>query len=224
MPMIKSTGNMYPWCTHTWNPIKGRCIHDCSYCYMKKIHQRYRKYWRDLNFSQKEMRTNLGEGNFIFVGSSTDMFSRQVPKKWILDVLNHCNEYPNNTYLFQSKNPERYVEFAIKLPMGCIIGTTIETNRFIQISKAPNTEDRVFWMSNYIIGDKMVSIEPIMDFDLDVIIKWMRDINPKFVSIGADSKNSGLSEPCPEKVKALILRLGKFTDVRVKKNLGRLIG
>jgi len=191
---------------------------------MKKIHQRYRKYWRDLNFSQKEMRTNLGEGNFIFVGSSTDMFSRQVPKKWILDVLNHCNEYPNNTYLFQSKNPERYVEFAIKLPMGCIIGTTIETNRFIQISKAPNTEDRVFWMSNYIIGDKMVSIEPIMDFDLDVIIKWMRDINPKFVSIGADSKNSGLSEPCPEKVKALILRLGKFTDVRVKKNLGRLIG
>ena len=28
---------MYEFVTHTWNPIKGKCYHDCSYCYMKKI-------------------------------------------------------------------------------------------------------------------------------------------------------------------------------------------
>ena len=27
-------GNMYGFITHTWNPIKGHCYHQCSYCYM----------------------------------------------------------------------------------------------------------------------------------------------------------------------------------------------
>ena len=27
---------MYPWVTHTWNPLAGRCKHDCNYCYMKR--------------------------------------------------------------------------------------------------------------------------------------------------------------------------------------------
>jgi len=35
--MIKSKGNMYDWVDYTWNPIKGKCEHDCSYCYMKKF-------------------------------------------------------------------------------------------------------------------------------------------------------------------------------------------
>ena len=32
----KSTGNMYEFITHTWNPIVGECYHKCSYCYVKK--------------------------------------------------------------------------------------------------------------------------------------------------------------------------------------------
>jgi DNA repair photolyase len=35
MPLNPSKGNMYPFVTHTWNPIRGKCPHDCSYCYMK---------------------------------------------------------------------------------------------------------------------------------------------------------------------------------------------
>lgn len=36
--MIKeSKGNMYEFVTHTWNPIKGKCSHGCTYCYMKKM-------------------------------------------------------------------------------------------------------------------------------------------------------------------------------------------
>ena len=36
--MIKeSKGNMYEFVTHTWNPIKGKCFHGCTYCYMKKM-------------------------------------------------------------------------------------------------------------------------------------------------------------------------------------------
>ena len=35
MALRKSKGNMYSFITHTWNPVKGICYHDCSYCYMK---------------------------------------------------------------------------------------------------------------------------------------------------------------------------------------------
>ena len=31
----KQKGNMYGFVTHTWNVIKGKCPHDCEYCYMK---------------------------------------------------------------------------------------------------------------------------------------------------------------------------------------------
>ena len=34
MAMNKQKGNMYGFVTHTWNAIKGRCSHNCSYCYM----------------------------------------------------------------------------------------------------------------------------------------------------------------------------------------------
>lgn len=33
----ESKGNMYDWVTHTWNPIKGKCSHNCNYCFMKKM-------------------------------------------------------------------------------------------------------------------------------------------------------------------------------------------
>ena len=37
MNLNQSKGNMYEFITHTWNPIKDRCYHDCAYCYMKSI-------------------------------------------------------------------------------------------------------------------------------------------------------------------------------------------
>lgn len=40
MVLNEQKGNMYNFITHTWNPIKGKCWHDCSYCYMKKFKQK----------------------------------------------------------------------------------------------------------------------------------------------------------------------------------------
>jgi len=36
MALVKQKGNMYEFVTHMWGPIKGKCKHNCSYCYMKK--------------------------------------------------------------------------------------------------------------------------------------------------------------------------------------------
>lgn len=215
MPMNRQSGNMYLFVTHTWNPIRGKCPHNCYYCYMRRFKL------GELRLEQKELKTDLGSDNYIFVGSSTDMFAAAVPSEWIADVLIHCNRYPNNTYLFQSKNPQRFQEFQRIFPKNTILGTTIESNRIYKISGAPGPSDRQ-WHIQSDRFDVMISIEPILDFDLDVMVNWIKDIGPKFVSIGADSKNHDLPEPSADKIQQLIKELRTFTEVREKNNLKRL--
>lgn len=42
-----------------------------------------------LRLELKELKVNLGEGNFIFVGSSTDEWAANVPSEWIGNLVLH---------------------------------------------------------------------------------------------------------------------------------------
>ena len=162
----------------------------------------------------------------MFVQDCGDLFSNAVPSKWIDQVLIHCRKYPGNTYLFQSKNPARFIEFSGRFPEKRILGTTLETNRQNHLSQAPDINDR----AHYIRVMKgrgfkvMVSIEPILDFDHHQFVQIIKNICPAFVSIGADSKRSALTEPSPMKLEMLIKELQEFVEIRLKSNLTRLLG
>jgi len=217
----KSKGNMYSFCTHTWNTVKGECPHFCEYCFMRKFKLGPRR------FDASELKTNLGSGNVIFVGSSNDMFAETVPAEWIQKTLLHCKDYPGNQYLFQSKNPERFKMYMGWFPEHVILGTTIETNRWYgeyRVSYAPAPFQRVVAMQSFAERNiyPMVTIEPIMDFDLEIMVKWMKCLRPRWINIGADSKGHNLPEPTAEKTMSLIEELRKFTQVKVKPNLKRI--
>lgn len=127
----ESSGFMYKFVHYTWNPIKGECQHNCTYCYMK----RYNEDIGQPRLADGEFRTNFGKGNSIFIGSSTDMFAENIPSEWIVRVLDFCLQRNNpekpNTFLLQSKNPKRFLEFIHHPLMDHVVfGTTIETNRF----------------------------------------------------------------------------------------------
>lgn len=226
MALKKQSGNMYDFVTHMWSPIKGKCSHSCSYCYVTDTAKRYNKEQKPLHLDEKDLNTNLGEGNFIFVCHTCDMFAEDVKTRWIQDVLEKCNQYNKNRYLFQSKNPKRMYDWLQDIPTGSLIGTTIETNRNIVESKAPAVTER----ASYMYGLKthhwetMITIEPIFDFDLYDMIKLIQVAQPDWVNIGADSKGHKLPEPTPEKIKALIEALKKETDVKLKGNLKRIYG
>lgn len=218
MSLNESKGNMYDWVTHTWNTVKGACPHDCTYCYMKR--------WgklKPVRFDAKELKTDLGSGNFIFVGSSCDMWAKDIPLDWKQKTINHCLDF-DNTYLFQTKNPRGLIGWAIA--DRSLICTTIETNRFYPeiMGKSPTPFERAESMnkiSEY--ATTYVTIEPIMDFDLDELVGMIWICNPKQVNIGADSGHNNLPEPSKEKVLALIDELQKFTTIARKSNLGRLL-
>ena len=215
----KQTGNMYAWITHTWNPIKGNCPHACSYCYMKR--------WDvgELRLDPKELKTNLKSENVIFIGSGTDAFCEQVPGDWIERVLSHCQGF-DNRYLFQSKNPARFKEFIGSYPENTILGTTLETDHLLDgVSSAPGILERVDAMRELSGAGfvTMLTIEPVIDFDPVAFLDLLRDCNPAWVNIGADSKRNRLPEPSSKKVEQLLSGIKSFTRVHAKRNLDRLM-
>ncbi len=215
MGLNKSKGQMYDWVTHTWNVVKGECYHNCSYCYMKR--------WGKLNparFDKKELKTDLGNDNFIFVGSSCDMFSQSISEGWIRTILEYCMKF-DNQYLFQSKNPFRFIDNGLIFPDNSVYCTTIESNRFYDgfMWNSPDPHLRAYNMPI----NNFVTIEPIMDFDLLEMIILIKICQPKQVNIGADSGKNNLPEPSKEKLVQLIEGLKEFTTIHKKRNLGRIL-
>lgn len=225
MPLnfVKPNSNMYGFINATWNVIKGKCPHDCAYCYMKRFKQ------SPLHFDEKELKTDLGEGNFIFVGSSCDMWAYGISEEWISMILEYCLQFPKNRFLFQSKNPQRFREFYGKFSSQSVLGTTLESNReYPEIYRdARPVFERHLSISEVCKEDGnevMITIEPILDFDFKEFADMIYDIEPSWVNIGADSKGHNLPEPPPEKIMDLIAELNTFTEVNIKKNLKRIIG
>ena len=214
-----SKGNMYSFVTHTWNTVKGKCPHDCHYCYMKRFPQ------KEIRFDKKELKTDLEQSNFIFVGSSCDMWADAVPKEWIFETLDYCRQFKNK-YLFQSKNPQRMRDFQDYIPINSVLGTTIETNRqFRAMGNAPNPHNRA--LALFFLSFKfktMVTVEPIIDFEPIELYYLISMCNPEWINIGADSKNSNLPEPNADKINELVRNLKqKGITVKNKDNLKRLL-
>jgi len=215
-----SKGNMYDFITHTFNTVKGTCPHGYTYCYMRRFGEQ-----KPVRFDAKELKTDLGARNFIFVGSSCDMWAEDIPNSWISETLGKCREADLDAFLFQSKSPWRFEPWAGSIPAGSILCTTVETNRTYRnvMGICPTPWSRALSMANLSTFRRFVTIEPIMDFDFDALVELVKRCEPEQVNIGADSGGNHLPEPSAEKVRALIDELQKFTTIARKTNLARLL-
>lgn len=226
----KSQGNMYPWVTHTHSHLGGECPHKCSYCYVNNPRfGRPLKYQGELRLIEDEFKVKYGEGKTIFVENCNDMFAKEVPDGFINLIIDHCLAYPQNTYVLQSKNPDRMLKWVglFEDAGNFIVGTTIESNRWYPqiMGTAPAPECRasaMMEMCSFCVK-RFVTVEPVLDFDVDVLANWIAKINPAFLNLGADSKGRGLPEPTFEKIMALTAKLKEYgIELREKHNLERL--
>jgi len=219
MKLNESRGNMYSFITHTGNAIKGRCYHDCSYCYMKKWGKQ-----KKIRLEKSELKGDIGTGKFIFIGSSCDMFAPDIKEEWILDTLEYLRQF-DNRYMFQSKSPKQIVNFTQNLPPKSVVCTTIETNIWFPkiMGKSPTPQERAEGMDMLHGIEKYVTIEPVMVFDLEPLVELIEKCDPVQVNIGADSGGNHLPEPKKDDVLQLISELEKFTKVKQKSNLKRLL-
>jgi len=111
----------------------------------------------------------------------------------------------------------RYLEFSDTLMEmdNIILGATIETNRTVdylawKITEAPAPDARLAGMWSLRLrgfNNLMVSIEPILDFNLETFVEMLANIRTAFVYVGYDNYNHKLPEPPLHKAKALVRSL-----------------
>jgi len=213
--------NMYEDSIFQWNIFKG-CHFDCVYCrksyqlqakrqkhrcqacydYTPHLHlERLQDDWIKKNLPKKT------EGDqFIWCCSSGDISF--LNKGWMQTILDKIKTMPDLTFFMQTKNPQCF--WNLNLPENIILGITLETNRgkdYDKISGAQIPPLRVLDFIERIWDRKFITIEPILDFDMDNFIDLITEINPERIYIGYDTKKCKLPEPSLKKTLKLIKKL-----------------
>ena len=160
-----------PWVTNpdgsagfTSNPVRRQCLHNCPYCYAEKIRQRY-KQPAEVSFHPEELEKirRRKKPATIFMGSMHDIFGDWVPDEWIHKIISTTQECPQHTFLFLTKNPERYANLYI--PENCWLGYT-DTGE----------HDYRNWVHLRYFKNTFVSCEPLLGSNLNInfdVIKWL---------------------------------------------------
>ena len=222
--------SMYVDSVKQWNPFVG-CKYDCLYC--KSSFQRQAKRQKQncmscYRYEPHEHPNRLddslpptGPGEFIFTCANSDITF--CTTEYLKKIIERIKREPKKTFVIQSKNPKTFAR--VTFPANVILGTTIETNRDelnkqAKISKAPPPSQRFTDFLKIKHARKMVTIEPVLKFDLAVMLDWIKQLKPIKVWIGYDSKSNTLPEPEVSEVKALekaIKALDLGIEVKEKK-------
>jgi len=178
-------------------------------------------------FHEKELLKTFSPGEFIAVSLMGDIAF--ATKEQFLRILARIREFPQTHFLIQSKNPKQLYDWredwGITLPPNVYLGTTIETNRDYGLTKAPKPIERFRYLAGYPHNLKFLSVEPIMDFDLEEMVNWVTLMQPDIIEVGADNYHNHLQEPPRWKVEALLERLRAICPVVIEKEgLERLKG
>jgi DNA repair photolyase len=159
--------------------------------------EKYGKKQNPLHLDEKELRTDLGQYNFIFICSGCDLFHPYIPDQWIGRIADRTKIF-DNRYLWHTKNPQRYLDWRESFGKNDVLCATIETNHYVPeiMGNAPAPEKR----ANAVAAlpkkyQRMITVEPIMKFNLKEFSHMILCAQPDQVNIGADSGNNKLPEP-----------------------------
>jgi DNA repair photolyase len=210
---------MFKSVTRTWNPFVG-CLFQCTYCWARRLAEtklkdspRYRDGFQPKPV-EEELTRQFKPGEFVFVSDMGDI--AWASRSWVVEILERIMRFPQTDFLLQSKNPRKFSEWHLYVPANVYLGTTIETTEDYGFTKAPPPWERYLALASLRHPRKFISIEPIMDFRLDLLTEWIEKIGPDIVEVGYDNYNNRLTEPKLDKTLELIQRIGQFTKVEKK--------
>jgi hypothetical protein len=210
--------------TQTWNPFKG-CDFKCSCCVPSFQAQAKRQkhncsdcYDYTPHYHEERLKI-IPNAKQVFVCGNADIaFCEPDYLKRIIDAIKKAP--PKKTFYLQTKKPSCLAPVLSMLPSNVILLTTLETNRdkgYAEISKAPPPSERFKQFLKLDYPRKVVTIEPIMDFDVDEFSDMILQINPEYVWIGKNSHDEAAKLPNPpnDKIAALLKKL-LAKGIRVK--------
>jgi hypothetical protein len=216
--VIVEQGRMYPG-VKTWNPFLG-CEFDCSYCdpSFKKVLRwiankngcedchSYKPHYHPERLKPEKIPSE--ETVFVF-GQGDIAFCDPSYVRKTFDVIRQKHSRVRKGYYFQSKAPVCLKQYLGEYPVGSILVTTLETNRdegYEAVSKAPKPSVRFKQFLELDYPKKVITIEPVMDFDLDefleMVLKLKDQGSLKYVWFGFNSNPQVVKLPEPSEAKA----------------------
>ena len=160
------------WCDRTWNPVTG-CLHGCSYCYARKIAERFRgtKAWPN-GFEPTYHPERLcdpektREPQSIFVCSVADLFGEWVPRLWTDQVFCQTIGAGHHEYIFLTKNPPNmkklFLDFMGTIPNENYSFLTMPYSWFGTTVTGSEDVHRIRDLQEFPHPHRLVSFEPLL--------------------------------------------------------------
>lgn len=227
---MSAKNNMYRLSAGQRSPFVG-CLNDCLYCQTSFQRQQKRRGKKNCqqcyNFEPHAHPSRMEKPlpktkymQFIFLCSSSDIAYCK-DAQYFQKIISWVKNNPKKTFLLQSKDPKTFNRID-RFPDNLILGITLESNRdalYEEISQAPKPSQRYKDFLEIKHNLKMVTMEPVLDFDTDIIVSWLENISPCMVWLGYDSGKNQLPEPKLAKVKDLYWQLGRRGFVVILKTI-----
>ena len=170
------------WADSTWNPVSGcsKVSPGCDNCYAEVIAERFRggKAWPNgfdvqLRPGRLEQPLTWRKGRRIFVNSMSDVFHREIPDDYLLDVWRVMLQADQHIYQILTKRPHRAAylidKLELPLPRNIWIGTSVENQKF--------ADNRLTALAGIRAHVRFVSCEPLLGpVTLARYLKW-RDLD-----------------------------------------------
>lgn len=195
------------WTDYVWNPVRG-CLHNCPYCYGKRIDKRFGDGSFTPTFHPERLQEPLKvkKPSRIFVGSMADLFGDW---DWIVEdhggltigirrvlseVFNIVNQCPQHTFIFLTKNPRGMQGF--DFPDNCWCGTSVENQE--------KADERIPELLRVDCKTLFVSYEPALG---PIDFTDLADGENIFATIGVTPgpRGEGVEYPIEPKIKWLII-------------------
>lgn len=205
MTLNKQGEGKIDWTDFTWNPVSG-CLHNCSYCYMKRLADR-KLFDMTPKFFYERLKEpgKIDKPSKFFVCSSGDLLGEWVHPVWISEVQNIIDKNRKHIFQILTKNPKRYLQ--VPFAENAWLGTTIDTQK--------RADENLHWLKAVPFKNlKFISFEPLLEeINCDLTgIDW--------IIIGANS-NKDAEKPKEEWVNKLVIQaIDKGIPIWIKDNLG----
>lgn len=198
----------------TWNVFKG-CNFECEYCKpsFQAINKRIKSCKKCQDYVphfHPERLSKIPKARTVFVAANGDIcFAPFEVWMQILDATRaHARKHPFTEFYFQSKRPDCFAPYLEDLPKRAILLTTLETNYdqgYAKVSLAPPPQMRWSLFKKLKWDRKIITIEPIMQFDRKEFLRMIVEVSPMSVWVGYNSRPRAVQLPEPSLAKTMKL-------------------